>query len=495
MNHFPLRKHSAFTLVELIIVITILAILATIAFVSFQGYTKDARDSNRLATIKNIETGIELFVVKSWNTPNPDNFVNLTGSSIKQWFIWENVSAISNIKTTPKDPLTYENYIYSTTSNGKYYQIAISKENQNTSYINNSYADFSKSIVVWNYKFDPSLPSLIVVPSSVSNSGIFDQNVCFVVNGWVNNVKNCYEKKSSMTMNAIDKNLVWYWDTDIYYQKNYNGIANTLFLKDLSGNSYDMIGKKSDTVFLTGTITSSWSIFESWGVRFDKNGNFQYYFNTMSTTSWWINEVDKDVFLENVTASWWDIIPGITIKAYVFHNINDTNGTKRILTFNKGNDGNINSWDVLKNIDANLLRFNGKNIESAVAAYNDGLITNQNIYGMYGCWDNNNAISLSDRCLSKYFNINNNYDWNILFYVVFNFKENKHILYENGKQVYIGTINYNDIKRIQEWWYKKASFRLSSSTETFIGKIYELGIYSRALSESEIIQQSSILWY
>jgi len=57
---------KAFTLVELIIVITILAILATIAFVSFQGYSSQSRDSNRVATVKNIENGVNIFLTKTW---------------------------------------------------------------------------------------------------------------------------------------------------------------------------------------------------------------------------------------------------------------------------------------------------------------------------------------------------------------------------------------------------------------------------------------------
>jgi prepilin-type N-terminal cleavage/methylation domain-containing protein len=55
MNRHKINDFG-FTLVELIIVITILAILSAIAFISFQGYTKSSRDSNRLATLKNIDT-------------------------------------------------------------------------------------------------------------------------------------------------------------------------------------------------------------------------------------------------------------------------------------------------------------------------------------------------------------------------------------------------------------------------------------------------------
>jgi prepilin-type N-terminal cleavage/methylation domain-containing protein len=58
-------QKQAFTLVELIVVITILAILGTIAFISMQSYSKTARDSVRVADIKNIETSLELFSLDS----------------------------------------------------------------------------------------------------------------------------------------------------------------------------------------------------------------------------------------------------------------------------------------------------------------------------------------------------------------------------------------------------------------------------------------------
>lgn len=70
-------KHSkyrfGFTLVELIIVITILAILATIAFVSFQTYTSDSRDTHRIASIGQIQKGLDSFFISTGKFPLPDD--------------------------------------------------------------------------------------------------------------------------------------------------------------------------------------------------------------------------------------------------------------------------------------------------------------------------------------------------------------------------------------------------------------------------------------
>ena len=64
-----ITNKKGFTLVELIVSITILAILWTIAIISFQWYTKNSRDSVRIADVNNLQTWLELFQVKSWKYP------------------------------------------------------------------------------------------------------------------------------------------------------------------------------------------------------------------------------------------------------------------------------------------------------------------------------------------------------------------------------------------------------------------------------------------
>jgi type II secretory pathway pseudopilin PulG len=59
-------------------VITILAILATIAFIQFQNFMKDARDGNRLSTMKELETSLDLHKTKTGMYPTADN-ITATG--------------------------------------------------------------------------------------------------------------------------------------------------------------------------------------------------------------------------------------------------------------------------------------------------------------------------------------------------------------------------------------------------------------------------------
>jgi len=119
-------KNKAFTLVELIVVITILAILWTIAFISLQWYSRDARDSVRLTDLKNIETGLEIFLTTSWTLPLPDDYVELTaGSEIiwYQWVAWERTLNIAKVSNWWKDPLDDTYYVYRTNDNKTEYQL------------------------------------------------------------------------------------------------------------------------------------------------------------------------------------------------------------------------------------------------------------------------------------------------------------------------------------------------------------------------------------
>ncbi len=133
------RNKKAFTLVELIIVISILAILATIAFTSFQNFTKDARDWNRITTLKNIESGLTLYNIKSNKYPDPEEYVEILSWNIlliKQWIVWNDVSQKIKLNKEAKDPKDKKNYIYSITWNGKKYQLwTYLEENKLTSYI------------------------------------------------------------------------------------------------------------------------------------------------------------------------------------------------------------------------------------------------------------------------------------------------------------------------------------------------------------------------
>lgn len=269
MLNFKKTYLNGFTLVELIVVIVILAILATIAFLSFNSYSSSSRDSVRLSDITNISKWVELYFTKIWTYPTPIN------STIYTWWInWWNIINQWNInwnniwlsKSNPTDPLTNNLYTYSVWWNNSYYQIYWELENW-TSYLDNNsaYADNKLSYIKWNYLPDPSLPSLIIVPSSVPTTSwswwIFSPNVCFITswNSASGNLlssstsSNCI-KKYSINLNSLDNFLVWYWDME---SCNPNCTTSWAKLNDLSWNN------NSWTIFWNNII-STWSILWKW---------------------------------------------------------------------------------------------------------------------------------------------------------------------------------------------------------------------------------------
>jgi len=132
------KKLNAFTLVELIVVITILAILWTIAFISLQWYSRDARDSTRVADINSIEKQLELFVIRTWILPIPENNVELQSSWTTIWYQWYADKSTLNILKVFNwwlDPVDQTAYTYRINAAKKEYQIMWFLENWNVASI------------------------------------------------------------------------------------------------------------------------------------------------------------------------------------------------------------------------------------------------------------------------------------------------------------------------------------------------------------------------
>jgi hypothetical protein len=145
--------------------------------------------------------------------------------------------------------------VYSVLGNGQYYQIGAEAENtlsrRVSPLVEEVYADGPKTALVkGNYTSDPSLPSLIVIPSSVPGSGsggIFSPNVAFVTNGSTTNlvsVSTGYTLKKDISLKTLDSSLVGYWDMETTTLS-----GGVTLLKDLSGNGND--GVFSGTVLPT----------------------------------------------------------------------------------------------------------------------------------------------------------------------------------------------------------------------------------------------------
>lgn len=221
---FLKKNKSAFTLVELIIVITILSILATISFISFQGYTKNARDSNRTATISNLQEWLDLYWIQTTKYPEPEwkvlswslNWVQLT----KVWTIWETITRLIKSSNVPQDP-NWWSYAYWISADNKYYQIWTTLENT-TTYNNltkNIYANNwnYRAKVVWNYIYPLklnwkfySLPSLLFtwIWWELSN----ENNAKFIIDKWENIPYQWnWEINNTQTTTELLEIITWSW--------------------------------------------------------------------------------------------------------------------------------------------------------------------------------------------------------------------------------------------------------------------------------------------
>lgn len=117
------EKKTGFTLVEILVAIAIVAVLATLAIVSLQNARSNARDSKRLADIRQIKTALELFFNDHNRYPSQE-----------EWDNWEIKSSSGSyfMLSKPKAPspasrnCDSENneYIYKPSSDGRSYVIS-----------------------------------------------------------------------------------------------------------------------------------------------------------------------------------------------------------------------------------------------------------------------------------------------------------------------------------------------------------------------------------
>ena len=226
-------KNKAFTLVELIIVITILAILATIAFVSFKNYAWSARDGNKLTTLSSIEKWLSLYQIKIWNYPTPDNIYGSGSYSwallSQVWFVGSWVVQSINMNKIPKDPIVNFEYTYWLSNNKKYYQLGTVLENNETAFIQQTYANNYTSKVVWNYKwlyrfstgwlnYIINLPSLLFTQSWAQDFGNISNDPKFVINnGW--NLVKPYDEWNQEEVNTVLEKLTQTWGINLKTQE------------------------------------------------------------------------------------------------------------------------------------------------------------------------------------------------------------------------------------------------------------------------------------
>ncbi|OQB44303.1 MAG: Type II secretion system protein G precursor [Parcubacteria group bacterium ADurb.Bin159] len=77
-----MSNKKAFTLIELLVVVAIIAMLAAISVVALNNARARARDSKRLADIKQIQTALELYFLDKNEYPTANTSTNIEGKCL-----------------------------------------------------------------------------------------------------------------------------------------------------------------------------------------------------------------------------------------------------------------------------------------------------------------------------------------------------------------------------------------------------------------------------
>ncbi len=256
-----IKNKYAFTLVELIVVITIISILAIIWFTSYSNYTKTTRDSVRLSDINNIINWVELLSIKTSKYPLPEwNILTWTinnNNLFYKWFFWDELSKLIKADSTPLDPLSKTNYIYSVSYNKKSFQLWTDFEDDQTisyNFVDKTYAlDYKKTYVKWQYKwylmynwndskrYITNIPSLIL--ANISSWDLLSENSYFIVNNKLNTINWLswsFFKTNDLLKNMFDDSSIELQNIDITDCNNLSNIFTTQTINKFWKKNYDI---------------------------------------------------------------------------------------------------------------------------------------------------------------------------------------------------------------------------------------------------------------
>ncbi|HEY4499941.1 MAG TPA: prepilin-type N-terminal cleavage/methylation domain-containing protein [Candidatus Paceibacterota bacterium] len=126
-------KHTStkgFTLIEILIVVSIIGLLASVILVGLGGFRSRGRDTRRVADLKAIQNGLELYY--SRNNQYPSNLSDLLSGGI-------------GVNKLPKDPSSNSDYYYSYTASRQSYIVAAQLEADASDVMYNDSAEISTS--------------------------------------------------------------------------------------------------------------------------------------------------------------------------------------------------------------------------------------------------------------------------------------------------------------------------------------------------------------
>jgi len=119
-----------FTLIELLVVITIIGLLSAMVLVGLSGVRAQGRDTRRVADLRNLQNGLEIYFNKSSQYPT---------SADNSCTSWNSLKSILGGGQLPTDPLNRSPYCYyyARSSDGLHYTLRATLEDKENSALDN----------------------------------------------------------------------------------------------------------------------------------------------------------------------------------------------------------------------------------------------------------------------------------------------------------------------------------------------------------------------
>ena len=143
-----MTKSRGFTLIEILVVVAIIGILSSVILVGLGPTRARGRDARRIADLRQVQTGLELYFGKCGFYPGT---ATCTGSGAVPAGGWVGLqtaltSAGIGISNIPDDPNSSLNYFYGVNGAGNGYTLGATLEDPANPALNNSVKGFSNGV-------------------------------------------------------------------------------------------------------------------------------------------------------------------------------------------------------------------------------------------------------------------------------------------------------------------------------------------------------------